>query len=207
MKFMKTTLLIACTVIASSVILTETVANAQPGTTEDPLVSRSYVESQLNQLKTIMNNSLARIEASIPEQQEIDYAEIVSDAVSQIIFLYGDILTNNQPATVPEPIIIQPTPTPELNIPVSNFVPVRASKDQIIIGSEGAEILLRSGSAVAYTVVTDGLVNATVGSELVNNDPISRNNLLLVPRDDGRGVKVTSSDAWFIIKGDYSIIN
>ena len=39
-----------------------------------------------------------------------------------------------------------------------------------------------------------------------NGNTIENNNLLIVPRDDGRGVK-TTEDSWFIIKGEYKIIN
>lgn len=86
------------------------------------------------------------------------------------------------------------------------FEPVFASAGQIVVGGEGAEIILRSGKAVGYITGTDGLVDATTGIEVFNGFEINKNHLVLVPRSDGRGAKVTE-DAWFIVKGSYSIIN
>lgn len=88
-----------------------------------------------------------------------------------------------------------------------SYTPVLVKYNQIVIGDEGTEIILRSGTANGYCVGSDGLVNATDGSEIVNGTRINKNNLLIVPRDDGRGARVTSDEAWFIIKGGYIILN
>ena len=85
------------------------------------------------------------------------------------------------------------------------YTPVHVSGGQILIGGEGTEIILRSGTATAFTEVSDGIVNATTGFELFNGAEISPNHVLIVPRYDGRGVAITSSGAWFIIRGPYTI--
>lgn len=88
-----------------------------------------------------------------------------------------------------------------------SYTPVYATRNQIVLGDEGTEIILRSGTATGYCVGADGMVNATNGAEVMNGTPISKNNLLIVPRNDGRGARVTSDDAWFIVKGNYTITN
>lgn len=87
------------------------------------------------------------------------------------------------------------------------YKPVFATSNQIIIGEEGTEIILRSGTANGYCVGPDGLANVTDGSEITNGVKINKNNLLIVSKSDGRGARVTSAEAWFIIKGNYNIIN
>jgi len=81
---------------------------------------------------------------------------------------------------------------------------VSANTGQIIVGQEGTEIILRSGSAVVYTEVQNGLANITTGEEVFYGAEIGLNNMLIVPRGDGRGVRVTSP-SWFMIKGEYTI--
>ena len=88
----------------------------------------------------------------------------------------------------------------------SQYVPVSASAGSIVVGGEGAEIILRSGSGVGYVIGSDGMVDATTGTDIKNGAKVEKNHMLIVPRNDGRGVKVTS-DAWFIIKGSYNILD
>jgi len=89
---------------------------------------------------------------------------------------------------------------------VAAFTPVRAELGQVLLGGEGAEIILRSGRAAGFVTGENGLVNATEGSEVMNGYDVPVNHLLLVPRDDGRGLVVMSDEAWFIVKGGYQIV-
>ena len=86
-----------------------------------------------------------------------------------------------------------------------SFVPVRVEKGQVLLGGEGAEIILRSGEAVSYCEGVDGIVDVTVGEEYFNDTKLTKNHLVIIPRSDGRGAKVTGEEAWFIVKGGYSI--
>jgi len=130
--------------------------NAPPGSSEDPLVSRSYVDSQIDRLIAMMNTGGGG------EAQEWEQA--------------------------------------------AAFAPVRAEKGQLILGGEGSEMILRSGRASGLCGGENGLVDATAGAEVHNGGEIQINHLILVPRDDGRGVTVVSGEAWFIIKGGYQIV-
>lgn len=81
------------------------------------------------------------------------------------------------------------------------------NKGDVITGAEGTEIILRGGSATAYGVSkNNGLSNLTNGKSIDSNGTtIPANNHLLVPRDDQRGIKIESSNAWVMIKGEYKI--
>lgn len=91
-----------------------------------------------------------------------------------------------------------------IETPSTMYRAVSVNDGQIIIGQEGTEIVLRSGSGVVYTEVQNGLANITTGEEVFYGAEVGLNNMLIVPRGDGRGVRVTSP-SWFIIKGEYTI--
>ena len=86
----------------------------------------------------------------------------------------------------------------------TSYQPVYVSVGQIIIGGEGTELILRSGKGNIYIEGVDGLVDSTTGKNLTTGDVATTNHMMIVPRDDGRGVKVTEA-AWFLVKGDYMI--
>lgn len=86
----------------------------------------------------------------------------------------------------------------------ASYTPVKLEKNQIVYGDEGTEIILRSGSAKAVISATDGLTNITTGKNISNDENISTNNLIIVPRKDGRGIQAKES-SWFLIKGSYTI--
>ena len=86
-----------------------------------------------------------------------------------------------------------------------SFTPVHVNAGQTILAGEGTEIILRSGTATAHVPGPDGVVNASAGLDLDHGHPISRNHLIIIPREDGRGIRATT-DAWFIIRGDFNIV-
>ena len=94
----------------------------------------------------------------------------------------------------------------ELRTEPAAFAPVQAFLGQVLMGGEGAEIILRSGTAAGFVTGENGLVNATEGVEVMNGYDVPANHLILVPRDDGRGIVVTSEEAWFIVKGGCHIV-
>ncbi|MDR2183144.1 MAG: hypothetical protein LBE55_03120 [Clostridiales bacterium] len=85
------------------------------------------------------------------------------------------------------------------------FVPVHVYAGQTILGGEGVEIIRRSGGALAHVPGPDGLVNASAGLDLDHGHPITANHLIIIPREDGRGIRATQ-DSWFIIRGDFTIV-
>lgn len=85
---------------------------------------------------------------------------------------------------------------------------VHATVGQIILPTEPCEIILRSGSAVAVSVdAGQGLSDTTAEKELLSGDALTKNHYVIVPRGDGRGVLVTSGDAYFMVRGGYTIEN
>ena len=83
------------------------------------------------------------------------------------------------------------------------YIPVHVGVGQKLIGGEGTELILRVGRSFAV-VPTESLIDITTGTELKDKGELKKNHVVIVPRNDGRGVRVVE-DAWFLVKGDYTI--
>lgn len=103
-----------------------------------------------------------------------------------------------------EKLNINPQEGSNVNINTISYTPVMVTVGQTIYGKEGTEIILRSGKGNAVVPTREGIANITTGQDLKNDAFVGRNHLLIIPRDDGRGIKVTET-AWFLVKGDYTI--
>jgi len=139
-------------------------ASAQPGTPEDPLVSRSYLESRIAQLE-------AQIAAlSVPSFEA--------------------------------PLEVPTTPAPSVGREL--FQVVRAEPGMFLIGGASTEIILRAGEA---TVVAgaNGLANVTSGIDVMNGQSVQLNHLLIVPQDDGRGLRLHTV-SYLMVKGDFYLL-
>lgn len=133
-------------IVALALIITTAVAGAagyEPGSPEDPVVTKSYVDAQIDAIKGAEGS-----------------------------------------ATV--------------------FVPVFVEAGKILIGGAGTELILRSGGALAVAEGEDGLSDVTEGKDLKATFAVTRNHLLLIPRDDGRGISA-ATDIWVMVKGTYTI--
>ncbi|MDO4300671.1 MAG: hypothetical protein Q4D26_04670 [Clostridia bacterium] len=86
----------------------------------------------------------------------------------------------------------------------ASFTPVSVAVGKTIIGGEGTEMILRAGKANVVLSGSEGITDATTGQALYNGHSAALNHLAIIPRDDGRGFKVTEA-AWFLVKGSYTI--
>lgn len=86
----------------------------------------------------------------------------------------------------------------------AKFEVVKVDSGKSVIAGASTEIILRSGAATAIASSSGGVADLTGGSDLKTGNSVPKNHLLLVPADDGRGIKCTSM-SYVMIKGDYSI--
>ena len=158
-------LIAAAMLLAASLMIA--VYAADPGSADDPLVSKSYVDSIISSLK----DRIFDLEDSV-EMLEDDVEDLEPGA--------------GVPASGPSWTVFQ----------------VAAGKK--LLGGEGTEIVLRSGTATALDNGADGISDLTSGSDLKTGTAVSKNHLLIVPREDGRGISCASS-CWVMVLGDYTI--
>lgn len=91
---------------------------------------------------------------------------------------------------------------------------VEVAAEESLICKDGTEIILRSGSGITISNITtvdengvkrdidNGLTDVTDGKDLKMGENIPMDHLLIIPRDDGRGVYCTSY-SFFLVKGEY----
>lgn len=83
-----------------------------------------------------------------------------------------------------------------------SVVEVPAGKQ--IICSAGTEVIVRGGTATVIDSPMGGLADVTGGKDLRKGEQAPANHLLIVPRDDGRGLKATTA-LILMVRGNYTI--
>ena len=88
--------------------------------------------------------------------------------------------------------------------PAASWEVIEVKGGKSVLGGEGTEIVLRSGNAVAVDNGANGVSDLTAGQDLMGGTKISPNHLLLVPRQDGRGIRC-ENNCWVMVLGEYTI--
>lgn len=86
----------------------------------------------------------------------------------------------------------------------AKFVVVKVDAGKKLIGGASTEIILRSGTATAIAGASGGVADITGGTDLSTGTSVAKNHLLLIPVDDGRGIKCTGT-CYVMVKGDYTL--
>lgn len=151
-----------------------------PGSSADPVVTKSYVDKLIKGLQGGASADPA-LEARIKAQEEMiallntEMNRLKSDMEG----LGGGESGNN------------------------TYQVVYADPGQKLIGKQGAEIILRAGEGTPIAGALGGLQDVTGGADITTG-LIPKNHLLIIPRDDGRGIQVTKK-ATFMIRGGYTV--
>lgn len=199
-------LFLTVTLVAAigAITAAQAASQAQPGSEFDPLVTKSYVDEQIQILTqkigsgTVTGNpSGGASTVGTVDQQVIN--NLRTD-ISDLINLTIQAVTRIQDLEKRNLELIQKVE--ELQ---KGFVVVEAAKGQRILLGSGAEVLVRSGQTKAIQGELGGLADATAAADLSEGALITNQHLLISSRDDGRGIQVTSDKAFMLIRGSYSI--
>lgn len=142
MKKKWVTALIAAVMVVSFSVIAATAAGT-PGSEDDPVVTKSYVDNKI---------------ASIPQG----------------------------------------------GASAATYKAISLEAGQTLLGKEGTELILRSGEATALDNGANGISDVTAGTDLWTGNAVAANHLLLIPREDGRGVKAKTI-IWVMVRGGYTI--
>lgn len=178
-----------------------------PGSESDPIVTRGYVDAEIAKIKVQLDaisggtggGTLAGQLDEINQKLETLSAKVATGDTS-LAGLQKDLTTvSNKVAEVSNNL----DRLSEKVDKVSSFQKVFVEKGKTVILAGGSELVLRSGAATAIASNDGGLTDVT-GTDLITGNAVPKNHLILVPVDDGRGIK-TVTDVWLIIKGSYSV--
>lgn len=165
---------VLCTATIGSVSIA---ALGEAGSETDPIVTKSYVEKRIAEL----------------EKKLTDANKLQADA--------NKLLIEQQMATVQGQL---ETLIKAGGGSSSEFKLLQVKNGDVITMGEGSQFILRAGLAKAIAGAGGGLSDLTDGKDLGTDKDITSNHLLLIPKEDGRGVKILY-DSWVMIKGSYQI--
>lgn len=74
-----------------------------------------------------------------------------------------------------------------------------------LIAGAGTEIILRSGNVNAIASSLGGLSDVTKAIDIKHGAAVEPNHLLIIPRNDGRGV-IAVTNAILLVRGEYKVI-
>jgi hypothetical protein len=122
----------------------------EPGSEDDPLVTKSYVDKVVSELKSYLDKS---------------------SSVGQSI---------------------------------GSFEVVYLERGDRLIAGKGTEIILRSGIATVVDSENGGIADVTDGKDLKRTERAPQNHLLIVPRDDGRGL-IAETNVVLTVRGSFKV--
>ncbi|MEC0129238.1 hypothetical protein [Paenibacillus pabuli] len=163
---------------------------SQPGTADDPVVTKSYVDQQIQQAlggkipTGSGNTNSGGNNAGTGNTSGANNGSTGTGATG------GD-------TTLP-PLVSGTTDAVEI---------VTVKPGQQLIGKSGAEFIVRSGKAVIVSEGTNGVADLTDGIDLTNGQAAPNNHLLSFPRD-GRGITVLDGNKYSLtvmVRGGYSL--
>ncbi|MBB6021662.1 hypothetical protein HNR77_002757 [Paenibacillus sp. JGP012] len=153
----------------------------QPGTADDPVVTKSYVDQQIQKAlgggsagtgsgASTGNNGSAGTGSTGGTSTDSGLPPLVSGAADAV-----------------EIVTVKP--------------------GQQLLGKSGAEFIVRSGKAVIVSEGTNGVADLTDGVDLTNGQAAPTNHLLSFPKD-GRGITVLDGNKYSLtvmVRGGYTL--
>ena len=146
-------------------------ADNSAGTSNDPLVTKSYVDSKIAALSGNSTNSNVTKELEAQEQ-------LIVTLMQEIESLKAEKNSTYQVVTVQE--------------------------GHTLYGAQGTEVIVRSGQAQVTASVAGGLQDMTEGADLDAGQNVPRYHLLIIPREDGRGITAVKN-LTLMVRGAYTI--
>ncbi|WP_156430981.1 hypothetical protein [Paenibacillus sp. FJAT-26967] len=177
--FLMTTTLL---VFVSTISITNAAAPT-PGSVDDPVVTKSYLEQYVQNLggSTGGGNNSGLTESKV--------REIIAQEVAKLPNNGGGGTTS-------------PGTSADLKVVV-------LKSGQTLYADAGAELIVRTGKTIAVSSDDNGIPDVTAGKDLAAGTVITNNHLLIFPRD-GRGVKPDlkeTAEVYVMVRGGYVVQN
>ncbi len=180
-------------------------ASSQLGSADDPVVTKSYVDQQIQKalggnLNSGASNSSSGSSTNNNSNTSSGTKNNSSSSSNNSSPSSNTSNSNTGAATGSSSNSALTSATAKIDI-----VELRPGKT--LIAKAGTQIIVRHGNATVYSDGTNGIVDVTDGTDLGGNQAIANNHLLLFPRD-GRGVMVTAnqtSNATLMVIGSYDV--
>ncbi len=176
----------------------------------DPIVSLSYInEVVIPDLEAQIEEAMTVAEANSNKASKSEL-QAVADRVSSL-----EKQLSNINASVSAIIA---SLEDEENKPMSAaYDTVRLTYGQKLFSQKNSlDVILRTGTAEVISPFSygqgedvefeQGIADITAGVDLGDGVAIDKNHMLVIPSGDGRGILVTGEYAYFLVRGEYSIV-
>jgi hypothetical protein len=160
-------------------------SSGQPGTADDPVVTKSYVDQKIAQ--AIKGGGTASSTSS----------KTTSSTAPATNTTTSNTTSSGTPNAAKSSTVEQ---TEALKV-------VDVKPGQKLIAKAGSEFILRNGYAVVYSMDASGAIDITSGTEIVHNQAVEKNHLLSFPRE-GRGIQVKEGQKFglvVMVRGGYTV--
>lgn len=173
--------IIATTLILTALFINGSAEGTTPGSEADPVVTQSYVEVKSEQTKYYIDSLIAKSNQEITSLKT--QLEQKDQEIQKLQETVGQLSSGGSGG---------------------GFQVIMLNKGKTMLTGEGTELIMRSGKASAIKGTMGGLSNVTSAKDLNTGDNVALNNLIMSPRNDGRGIKA-SVDSYVMVKGTYTI--
>ena len=155
--------------------------------TNDPLVSLSYINEVLwPEIEDMIERAVSGGVIGRDDEDTEEDTETETESETE---------TDTEEETTEEP---------QTEVKGFEYEVLHLTENALLLSETPCEIILRSGHAAAYLGGNDnGLADLTDGGELMEGDGLVANHLMMIPRGDGRGVRITSAEAYIMVRGGY----
>lgn len=157
----------------------------QPGSSEDPVVTKGYVDKLISDLQ-LSGNTNGSATGNAVDKKIKAQEEMIGLLSSELNKLKSDVAGLGKGAEGD-----------------NTYKVVDVNPGEKLIGKQGAEIILRAGEGTAIISSLGGLQDVTEGIDITKGF-VPKYHLIIIPRDDGRGVLVTKK-ATFMVRGGYTV--
>jgi len=182
----KTVLLVAVFalgVVSGSMIWTSSANNSglvdpnQPGSANDPLVTKSYVDEAV----------ASKVQAEIAKQIDSQLAAKQKELDAQIEQFKKQL----------DALLGQ----------AGGMVVVELQPNQTLFADPGTSLIVRNGKTVAVSTDANGIPDVTGGKDLMNGTPVELNHMLLFPREGRGIKSTHNTTVFVMVTGGYKILN
>lgn len=153
---------------------------AEPGSSNDPLVTKSYVDDQIAKVKNGQTGNTSVIDEQIKVQ-----AQLIDILKQQIQALDQKITESEKKSS-------------------GSYEVVTVPKGATLLGKQGSEVIIRSGDGKVIGSAGGGLQDMTAGVDINDQAAATKYHLIIIPREDGRGIYATT-ELVVMVRGGYTI--
>ncbi len=126
--------------------------------------------------------------------------KMIIAAVFSLLLIVGGkmVFADATPGTTEDPLVSKSYVDNAMS-----YKPLELAEGQSLLGGEGCEVIVRGGFVTALAP-KDGIADVTAGAEIKQGYLAPTNHLLVISREDGRGVKA-QKQSWLLVRGKYTI--